>query len=129
MFFKKVDGPTRVGRKIACIAPGSSNRLILLNHDVRIQDCLTKTILSTWSQGIESSEDKQTFHEIRFKGNPWLSDIDIGESNEARLLLGNIITGMSRIGWRFHGNVNIAGDTDSMFFIQSPHQVNHNNEL
>ena len=111
LFFKKSPNANR-GRpwkRIVCVAPGNSDRLILMNHDQQVIDAVQSAITNTWQPGVqdfnEGMHENITFHEFKLHGNPWFSEQD--ESVEARKLLLDIIKRMAVIGYRFHANVNI----------------------
>ena len=58
----------------------------------------------------------ESVHEIRLNGSPWVGRND--QSTRCRKLLLEVIRRLSALGFRFHANVNINDDVDSMFFIQ-----------
>ena len=91
-----------------------------------IINAVAQAIAQSWPGGTQNTQRKnvlnQQLYEIKLRGNPWFSAGD--ESVAARQLLATIIQNLSKIGWKFHAGVNIKGGTDTMFFIQIPHQVN-----
>jgi hypothetical protein len=99
----------RPWKRVICVAPGSSDRLILMNHDKKIIDAVQAAITYSWQQGLQDfnagMHENLTFHEFKLFGNPWFSELD--ESVEARKLLLEIIERMAAIGYKFHANVNI----------------------
>ena len=93
-----------------------------------IINAVVQAIEQSWPGGTQNTKTKtknvlnQQLYEIKLSGNPWFSAGD--DSVAARQLLATIIQNLSKIGWKFHAGVNIKGGTDTMFFIQIPHQVN-----
>ena len=126
LFFRKVCAE-RAPCKILCVAPGGYDKIVIMNWiDLNIINAVAQAIAQSWPGGTQNTQTKnvlnQQLYEIKLKGNPWFSAGD--ESVAARQLLATIIQNLSKIGWKFHAGVNIKGGTDTMFFIQIPHQVN-----
>ena len=96
-------------KQVVCIAPGSSDKLVLMNHNPKVVQAVQSAIASTWHRGIqdfqEGMHDNHTFHEFKLKGNPWWSATD--ETVEARKLLLEIIVQMAIIGFKYHATINI----------------------
>ena len=127
MFFRKACAE-RPACKILCIAPGGQDKLIIMNQsssDV-ISSVVINAINACWSYGISKAKQKtvnnEQLIEIKLNGYPWFSTGD--ESVNCRKLLAAIVQNVSKIGWKFLAGVNLKGGTDSLFFIQKPHEVN-----
>jgi hypothetical protein len=59
----------------------------------------------------------ENVHEFRLNGSPWIGRND--QATKCRKLLLEVIRRLASIGFRFHANVNINDDVDTMFFIRS----------
>jgi hypothetical protein len=111
LFFRKSSdmAPERAVKRVVCIAPGSTDKLILMNHSQQITDTVRESIKSAWTRGIQTEgqevHGKFALHEFKLNGTPWLSEQD--QSVGCRKLLLEIITRMASIGFRLHANVNI----------------------
>ncbi len=130
MIFKKIaDTEGRACCRIACAAPGGTDKLFLLKHDGHFKQGVIQSVIAIWDQRIQRAEDVlsmgQVLREIKFEGNPWGSPwgSSTREASVSRLMMAKVITDLSKLGWRLHANVNIKGATDSLFFINTPHQV------
>ena len=92
-----------------------------------IINAVKESIARAWPRGKSNLQTRnvqnEELTEIKLNGNPWFSSGD--ESVAARKLLADIIQNLSKIGWKFLAGVNIKGGTDSLFFIQIPHQVSN----
>jgi hypothetical protein len=134
MFFKKVT-IERSPLQVLCMAPGGWDKLILLHHTPDVYKCVLDTVNTIWSDGISKEKtvesQGETLQEIKMNGCPWNASGD--ESTASRILLMTLIANLSKIGWKFHAAVNIKGGTDSLFFINMPHEVivvvSHREEL
>ena len=111
LFFKKSSdmGSGRAAKRVICIAPGGTDRLIVMNHSQQITDTVRESIKAVWQLGIQMDEQQVhgrfTLHEFKLNGNPWYSQQD--QSVGCRKLLLEIITRMAVIGFKLHANVNI----------------------
>jgi hypothetical protein len=54
-------------------------------------------------------------HEFKLRGNPFSGDGD--ESTMCRQLIVDIVVNLSTLHWRFHGNVNVRGGADALYFV------------
>ena len=56
-------------------------------------------------------------HEFQLNGTPWIARQEL--ATKSRKLLLEVIRRLSAVGFRFHANVNINDDVDTMYFVRS----------
>ncbi|CAB4057449.1 unnamed protein product [Lepeophtheirus salmonis] len=116
-----------LSHKFICIAPHSTESIILINiPKVSVEEIL-KIIHLTWSPGIKS---KQTLADdersvtvviaLKLCGNPWTQAYYNSGKNtiQARSVILEIVRSLSIHKWRFAANINYTGNADSLFFFQ-----------
>uniref|UniRef100_A0A0K2TQJ9 Uncharacterized protein n=1 Tax=Lepeophtheirus salmonis TaxID=72036 RepID=A0A0K2TQJ9_LEPSM len=118
-----------LSHKFICIAPHSTESIILINiPKVSVEEIL-KIIHLTWSPGIKS---KQTLADdersvtvviaLKLCGNPWTQAYYNSGKNtiQARSVILEIVRSLSIHKWRFAANINYTGNADSLFFQWCP---------
>ena len=123
-FFKKVD--VERGRfPVMCVAPGGTDKLVLMRASDEVVRCVKQVINDTWTLGLQSEkrEDvgKERLNEFKLRGNPWYGEGE--ESTMCRKLLLNLISALAAIKWRLLFATNLKGGTDSLFFIYDMNQA------
>lgn len=111
LMFKRVCAE-RPACHVLCIAPGSYDKLIIVNHQGSdIDNAIDKAIESSWSSGKQDTKTHCIFQEelteIKLSGNPWMSVGD--ETTESRQLLAQVIHNLSAIHWKLSAAINIKG--------------------
>jgi len=120
-FVKKTS--ERPSQRVACLAPGKSDTLVMLRADDRFQDVVRNSILEYWPLGIQREKTiescGETLTEIKLNGNPWIDYA--GEENiQCRQMLIHIFGQLGSTNYKLLAGTNIKGGTDSYFFMQDP---------
>ena len=123
LFFRKT-ASGYLGAYVMCVAPGKTDRITLLNHDVKIKNAVEEAIKDTWPEGIDRQKDinvlGQNINEIKMNGLPW-SSASASETNiENNRIINKIVENLSKLNLQLLAGINIKGGTDSLFFIADP---------
>eukprot|EP00092_Neocalanus_flemingeri_P024478 GFUD01026546.1.p1 GENE.GFUD01026546.1~~GFUD01026546.1.p1 ORF type:complete len:438 (+),score=109.53 GFUD01026546.1:178-1491(+) len=109
--------------RVACLAPGKSDTLVMLRADTRFIDTVRNAIIEAWPLGIQNEKTMEscgeTLTEIKLNGNPWI-DYAGAENINCRQMLLKILGQLGSINYKLLAGTNIKGGTDSLFFIQDP---------
>lgn len=117
-FFKKVI-PERSRQPVLCVAPGGTDKLVVVRGCDYVIAAIKKAIDKTWPPGIQSEKVEECcgekYYEFKLRGNPWYGQGD--ESTACRQLLLTIVGSLGQVKWRMLGATNLKGGTDSLFFV------------
>jgi len=118
--FVKRESGRRMG-KVACLAPGRSDTLVLLRADEQFIRIVKNSIAECWPFGIQAEtvleSCGESVTEIKLNGNPW-KDSDGPENIYCRKMLLSIIADLGSVHYRLVAGTNLKGGPDSLFFIK-----------
>ena len=112
--------------RVACLAPGKSDTLVMLRANDRFKEVVRNSIVESWTLGIQHEKEiescGETLTEIKLNGNPWI-DYAGAENIQCRQILIQIFGQLGSINYKLLAGTNIKGGTDSYFFIQDPNYM------
>eukprot|EP00090_Calanus_glacialis_P047499 TRINITY_DN9901_c0_g1_i1.p1 TRINITY_DN9901_c0_g1~~TRINITY_DN9901_c0_g1_i1.p1 ORF type:complete len:1078 (+),score=157.12 TRINITY_DN9901_c0_g1_i1:452-3685(+) len=135
IFFKLRDPSVDVlpshyySHKFVCVAPYSTDTLLLINIPKTMLEKVIKVIHLTWSPGVKSkqtlADDNRSVSVItslKIHGQPWSQAVyNSGKASvQARLILLEVIKIFAENNWRLACNVNLESTADSLVFQWCP---------
>ena len=122
LFFTK-NTSERTTQRVACLAPGKSDTLVILRANSAFINIVRRAILESWPLGIQNEKEihccGEILTQIKLHGTPWV-DYAGPENIQCRQMLINILGQLGAESFKLLAGVNIKGGTDSLFFIQDP---------
>ncbi len=118
-FFAKSQQTERPKKKFLCVAPGSFDKLVVVQGAEHLISALRDSISQSWRYGIQKEEPKRTsygpIYEFKLNGNPWVQTGE--EAAMCRRMLLTIIGRMGQLHWKLVASTNLKGGTDTMMFV------------
>ncbi len=120
-FFAKSQREAERSRlRVVCVAPGSTDKIILVKGDEVIKGIVREAIEESWTKGIQSQSDLDNkhglIHEFKMRGRPFFQTGE--QSAMCRRMLLTIIGQMGARRWRLLAATSLKGGTDTLFFIE-----------